>query len=89
MRIKNSFNESTVQFFISENFTKMNEALVYQGRKFNNLISAFYSKDRAISIKKNDHSKPVKLFHLNDHQDFFLEFGSEDDEHLQDLSPFV
>ena len=48
------FNPNSNPLFISENITRMNESLAYQGRKLkrNNLVNACYTKDGIVTIKK-------------------------------------
>ena len=65
---KNTFNPNSNPFFISENLTRMNESLAYQGRKLklNNLVNACYIRDGIITIKINERSKAIKIHHMND-----------------------
>ena len=62
-----TFNLNTNNpFFISENLTRMNESLAYQGRKLkrNSLVNACYTKDGIVTIKINERSKAIKMTYL-------------------------
>ena len=85
-----SFNPKNNPFFISENLTRMNEQLAYQGRKLkrNNLVHACYTRDGIVTIKINDHSKAIKIHHMKDLWDLFPNFDF-DDEPFHDASPDV
>ena len=68
-----SFNTNNNTLFISENLTRMNESLAYQGRKLkrNNLVNACYTRDGIVTIKISDRSKAIKVYHMNDLLDLF------------------
>ena len=68
----------------------MNESLAFQGRKLkrNNLVSACYSRDGIVIIKVNEHSKAIKVHHLNDLLELFPDFDFED-EPFHDAYPDV
>ena len=85
-----SFNTNNNAFFISENLTRMNESLAYQGRKLkrNNHVYACYSRDGVVTIKINEHSKATKIHHMKDLLDLFPDFDF-DDELFHDASPNV
>ena len=61
-----SFNTNNNPLFISENLTRMNESLAYQGRKLkrNNLVNACYTRDGIVTIKISDRSKAIKVYHM-------------------------
>ena len=61
---KCSFNANNNHFFISENLTRMNEVIWYQGRKLkhSNLINAWYSRDGVVTIKKGGCFNPINFF---------------------------
>ena len=77
-------------FFISENLTRMNESLAFQGRKLkrNNLVNASYTRDGIVTIKISDRSKVIEVYHMNDLLDLFPDFDF-DDEPFHDTSPDV
>ena len=77
-------------FFISENLTRMNESLAFQGRKLNcnNLVSACYTGDGIVTIKINERSKAIKVHHMNDLLELFPDYDFED-EPFHDASPDV
>ena len=68
----------------------MNNSLAFQGRKLkrNKLVSACYTRDGIITIKINEHSKAVKVHHLNDLLELFPDFDFED-KPFHDASPDV
>ena len=86
-----SFNTNNNPLFISENLTRMNESLAYQGRKLkrNNLVNACYTRDGIVTIKISDHSKAIKVYHMNDLFDLSPDFDFDDDEHFHDATPDV
>ena len=86
-----SFSTNNNPFFISENLTRMNESLAYQGRqlKRNNLVNACYTRDGIVTIKISDRSKAIKVYHMNDLLDLFPDFDFDDDEHFHDANPDV
>ena len=86
-----SFSTNNNPFFISENLTRMNESLAYQGRKVkrNNLVNACYTRDGIVTIKINDCSKAMNVYHMNDLLDLFPHFDFDDDEHLHDATTDV
>ena len=61
-----SFNTNNNPLFISENLTRMNESLAYQGRKLkrNNFVNACYTRDGTVTIKISDRSKAIKVYHM-------------------------
>ena len=61
-----SLNTSNNPLFISENLTRMNGSLAYQGRKLkrNNLVNACYTRDGIVTIKISDRSKAIKVYHM-------------------------
>ena len=73
---------------ISENLTRMNESLAFQGRKLkhNNVVSACYTRDGIFTIKINECLKAVKVHHMNDLLELFPDFDFED-EPFHDASP--
>ena len=86
-----SFNTNNNPLFISENLTRMNESLAYQGRKpkRNNLVNACYTRDDIVTIKISDRSKAINVYHMNDLLDLFPDFDFDDDESFHDASPNV
>ena len=77
--------------FISENLTRTNKWLACQGRKLkrNNLVNACYTRDGIVTIKISDHSKAIKVYHMNDLFDLSPDFDFDDDEHFHDATPDV
>ena len=63
---KYTFNPNNNLFFLSENLTRMNESLAYQGGKLkrNNLVNACYTRDGIVTIKINERSKAIKIHHI-------------------------
>ena len=86
-----SLNLSNNPLFISENLTRMNGSLAYQGRKLkrNNLVNACYTRDGIVTIKISDRFKAIKIYHMNDLLDLFPDFDFDDDEPFHDASPDV
>ena len=86
-----SLNTSNNPLFISENLTRMNGSLAYQGRKLkrNNLVNACYTRDGIVTIKISDRSKAIKVYHMNDLLDLFPDFDFDDDEPFHNASPDV
>ena len=62
---KYNFNANNNHFFISENLTRMNEVIWYQGRKLkhSNLINGWYSRDGVVTIKKAGCFNPINFFY--------------------------
>ena len=87
---KNTFNPNNNPFFISENLTRMNEPLVYQGRKLkcNNLVNTCYAREGIVTIKINERSKAMKSHHMNDLLELFPNFDFEG-EAFHDASPDI
>ena len=87
---KYTFNPNNNPFFISENLTRMNETLVNQRGKLkcNNLVNICYIRDGIVTIKINECSKAIKIYHMNDLQELFPNFDFED-EPFHDVSPDV
>ena len=87
---KYTFNSNNNPFFISENVTRINESLAYQGRKLkrNSVVNACYTRDGIVTIKINERSKTIKIHHINDLQELFTNFDFED-EPFHDASPDV
>ena len=87
---KYTFNPNNNPFFISENLTRMNESLAYQGKKLkrNNLVNACYTRDGTVTIKINERSKAIKIHHINNLLELFPNFDFED-EPFHDASPDV
>ena len=88
---KCSFNANNNHFFISENLTRMNEVIWYQGRKLkhSNLINAWYSRDGVVTIKKAGCFNPIKVFFMNELYDIFPNFDFEGDDPFHDASSDV
>ena len=86
-----SFNTNNNPLFISENLTRMNESLAYQGRKLksNNLANACYIRDGTVTVKISDRSKTIKSYYMNDLLDLFPDFDFHDDEPFHNASPDV
>ena len=78
---KYTFNPNNNRFFISENLTRMNESLVYQGVKLkhNNLVNACCTRDSIVTIKTNECSKAIKIHRLNDLLELFPNFDFKDE----------
>ena len=74
---------------ITENLTRMNESLAYQGRKLkcNNLVNACFTRDGIVTIEISDCSKAIKIYHMNDLLDLFPDFNF--DEPFHNASPDV
>ena len=55
------------QIFINESLTKTNEPLAFCSRKLkcSGLIHSCYTKDRVVHIKKSEHAKAIKVYHIN------------------------
>ena len=87
-RKKYTFNPSNNPFFISENLTRMNESLAYQGRKLDNLVNTCYTRDGIDTIKINERSKAIKVHHMNNLLELFPNSDFED-EPFHDASPDV
>ena len=85
-----SFNTNN-KLFISQNLTRMNESLAYQGRKLkrNNLMNTCYTRDGIVTVKISDRFKAIKVYHINDLLDLFPDFDFDDDEPFHDASPYV
>ena len=85
---KNKFNPNNNPFFISKNSARMNESLAYQERKLNrnNLVNACYTRDGIVTIKINEHSKAIKILHMNNLLELWPDFDFED-EPFHDASP--
>ena len=68
----------------------MNESLAYQGKnlKRSNLVNACYTRDGIVTIKISDHSKAIKVYHMNDLLNLFPDFDFGD-EPFHDASPAV
>ena len=64
---KYNFSRST-KIFINENLTKMNESIAYECRnlKRKGVISACYTRNGVVHIKKTEHTKAEKIQHIND-----------------------
>ena len=86
-----SFNTNNNPLFIGENLTRINESLAYQGRKLkrNNLVNVCYTRHDIVTIKINDRSKAINVYHMNDLLDLFPDFDFDDDESFYDASPNV
>ena len=69
---KYNFSNST-KIFINENLTRMNESLAYEGRnlKRKGVISACYTRNGVVHVKKTEHSKADKIRHINDLYELF------------------
>ena len=82
---KYTFNPNNNLFFISENLTRMNESLAYQGRKLkrNNLVNACYTRDDIVTI--NTRSKAIEIHHMNDLLELFPNFNFEDEPFMMHL----
>ena len=76
--------------FISENLTRMNESLAYQGRKLkrNNFVNACYTRDGTVTIKISDRSKAIKVYHMICWTSFQISIF-DDDEPFHNASPDV
>ena len=87
---KYKFNPNNNPFFISENLTRMKESLAYQGRKLkrNNLVNACYTGDGIVTIKINERSSAIKIYHMNNLLELFPNFDFED-EPFHNASPDV
>ena len=82
------------KILINENLTRTNESIVLCGRKLkrNGQIRSCYTKDGIAHIKKNEHSKTLKVHHMSLLHDAFPDFEFfEDDgsELFHDASPNV
>ena len=87
---KYTFNTNNNPFCISKNLTRTNESWAYQGRKLkhNSLVNACYTRDGTVTIKINEHSKAIKIQHMNDLLEHFLNYDFEN-EPSHDASPDV
>ena len=79
-----SFNTNNNPFFISENLTRMNKSLAYQGNL--NVTILWIQETALLLLKLSDHSKAIKVYHMNDLLDLFPGFNF-DDEPFHDTSP--
>ena len=52
-------------------------------------MNACYTRDGTVTIKISDHSKAMKIYHMNDLLDLFPDFNFDDDEPFRDASPDV
>ena len=82
------------KIFINENLTRTNESIVFCNRKLkrNGQIHSCYTRDGIVHIKKNKHSKALKVYHMSFLYDVFPDFEFfEDDgsELFHDASPNV
>ena len=82
------------KIFINENLTRTNELIAFCSRnlKRNGPIHSCYTKDGIVHIKKNEHSKALKVHHMSFLYDAFLDFeffGDDGRELFHDASPNV
>ena len=63
-------------FFINENLTRTNKSIVFCGRKLklNGEIHSCYTRNGIVHIKKTEHLKALKVYHINLLYDTFPEF---------------
>ena len=80
---KHSFSQNT-KVFINENLTVMNENIAFNGRKLkrSGLVHACFTIDGIVRIKKSENSKPLKVFHMKNLRELFLDFNFNLDEDL-------
>ena len=59
----------------------MKESLAYQGRKLkrNNLVNACYTRDGIVTIKINERSSAIKIYHMNNLLELFPNSDLEDE----------
>ena len=78
---KYTFNPNNNPFVISENLTRMNESLAYQGRKLNRniLVNACYTRCGIVTTKNDERSKAIKIHHMNDLMELFPNLDFEDE----------
>ena len=80
---KHSFSQNT-KVFINENLTVMNENIAFNGRKLkrSGLVHACFTIDGIVRIKKSENSKPLKVCHMKNLRELFLDFNFDVDEDL-------
>ena len=80
---KHGFSQNT-KVFINENLTLMNENIAFNGRKlkWSGLVHACFTIDGIVRIKKSENSKPLKVFHMKNLRELFLDFNFDLDEDL-------
>ena len=91
-KMKYNFSKSD-KILINENLTRTNESIAFCSRKLkrNSQIHSCYTRDGIVHIKKNEHSKTLKV-HMSFLCDAFPDFEFfEDDgsELFHDVSPNV
>ena len=82
------------QIFINESLMRLNESLAFCGRKLkkNGVIHSCFTKDGVVRIKRTEQSKSLKVHHMNQLYDAFLEFEfyeNDGSELYHDASPNV
>ena len=65
------------KIFINRNVTRTNESIAFCSRKLkrNGQIHSCYTRDGIVHIKKNEHSKALKVHHTSFLYDAFPDFG--------------
>ena len=68
--------------FINENLTRTNESIAFCSRKLkrNGQIHSCYTRDGIFHIKKNEHSKALKVHHTRFLYDAFPDFEFFEDD---------
>ena len=71
---KHGFSQN-IKVFNNEDLTLMNENIAFNGKKLiqSRLLHACFTIDDIVRIKKSENSKPLKVFHLKNLRELFLD----------------
>ena len=80
---KHGFSQN-IKVFNNEDLTLMNENIAFNGKKLNQsrLLHACFTIDDIVRIEKSENSKPLKVFHMKNLRELFLDLNFDVDEDL-------